>query len=542
MAVFSKISKADQEVIMNSFYWDSVLNTAHYQFPDVPKLPTGKAAHAELEHIDKNLYKPNAKMVSFRVQDKNRLMNWLKCLAYRYHYQFGKRKEFKCEWIDRLKDGSKELIDEVLVRLLSVDIEGEEMEKIITINVYFSTHLITVQGNNYLHWVDDEFPHLKSVVENMSTQDNSETKVKNLLDVSAEYDEFQSFLSSNKKTFSTPRIISPNTVASPNNMQTIESGICSRFSTLDRKIDVFNNNLLEKINNLEEIISRNSQENEINHSVLQSRNKELENKINYLLAEMGKKEEKIKELKKEISRLKEDKKENKNEKEQQKENKNEEKDNEMNVMLEENTSVKCLIPTANRYEALSTDVEEPGAMHQTRSDISCEMPKKKQDLPIEVIMDSHGKWLDPKWMYKNKDLRITVLGAGKKNIKGAMEHIQSITFPKHLIIGVGCNDLSNENSEDVSLRFKEMITKNPTNCVLHILPIFERYGDSTYNQKVTETNRELQKLCEENGVNFIKMNKISSENPQNYTRDGVHFSNIGRKNLVIMIKQHNETI
>lgn len=46
--------------------------------PDTPKLPTGKAAHADLEYIDKHLYKPNAKMVSFRIVDKTRLMNWLK--------------------------------------------------------------------------------------------------------------------------------------------------------------------------------------------------------------------------------------------------------------------------------------------------------------------------------------------------------------------------------------------------------------------------------------------------------------------------------
>lgn len=78
-------------------------------------------------------------MVSFRIVDKTRLMNWLKCLAYRYHYHFGKRKEFNCEWIDILKDGSEETIDEILIRLSSVDVNGEEIEKIITINVYFST-------------------------------------------------------------------------------------------------------------------------------------------------------------------------------------------------------------------------------------------------------------------------------------------------------------------------------------------------------------------------------------------------------------------
>lgn len=77
-------------------------------------------------------------MVSFRIVDKTRLMNWLKCLAYRYHYQFGKRKEFNCEWIDRLKDGSEETItlDEILIRLSSVDVNGEEIEKIITMCIF----------------------------------------------------------------------------------------------------------------------------------------------------------------------------------------------------------------------------------------------------------------------------------------------------------------------------------------------------------------------------------------------------------------------
>lgn len=68
-------------------------------------------------------------------------------------------------------------------------------------------------------------------------------------------------------------------------------------------------------------------------------------------------------------------------------------------------------------------------------------------------MDSHGKFLDPKWMYKNKELRITVLGEGKKNIKWAIEQIQKEKFPKHLIIGVGCNDQANENPEDFALKF-----------------------------------------------------------------------------------------
>lgn len=79
-----------------------------------------------------------------------------------------------------------------------------------------------------------------------------------------------------------------------------------------------------------------------------------------------------------------------------------------------------------------------------------------------------------------------------------------------------------------------MVSVKPKSSIIHILPIFERCGDRAYNVKASVTNRKLEDICEETGIHFIKMNKISSES---YTRDGVHFNNTGRKNLVIMIKQ-----
>lgn len=73
----------------------------------------------------------------------------------------------------------------------------------------------------------------------------------------------------------------------------------------------------------------------------------------------------------------------------------------------QNTNVKCLIPTTNRYEVLSPYIEESDI------NLSCETSEDAQNLPIEVIVDWHGKLLDPRWMYKNKELRITILGDGK---------------------------------------------------------------------------------------------------------------------------------
>ena len=117
MAYFNIVNKHDPKIVSKSDYWKSVLNTEKYCFPDTPNQPTGKAAHAETENIKANMYKNNARMVAFRVANQDRLLTWLKCLSYRYHYQFGKEKEFKCEWIDRLKEGSNEAIDEITIRL-----------------------------------------------------------------------------------------------------------------------------------------------------------------------------------------------------------------------------------------------------------------------------------------------------------------------------------------------------------------------------------------------------------------------------------------
>lgn len=112
-------------------------------------------------------------------------------------------------------------------------------------------------------------------------------------------------------------------------------------------------------------------------------------------------------------------------------------------------------------------------------------------------MDSHGKFLDPIWMYQNKQLRIPVLCAGKTNIRGAIEQIQKEKSPKHFIIRVGCNDLSNENPEDVALKLKiNGIGKTPK-IHLTYLPKFERCGDRAWNQITSVTNRKLENIFEE---------------------------------------------
>ncbi|XP_062579743.1 uncharacterized protein LOC134241731 [Saccostrea cucullata] len=71
-----------------------------------------------------------------------------------------------------------------------------------------------------------------------------------------------------------------------------------------------------------------------------------------------------------------------------------------NTLDEENTEVKCLIPTQNRYEMLSqTEMEKPDAS-RIRTQLTSESDDlsktqqtevKKNDSKIEILMDSHGK-------------------------------------------------------------------------------------------------------------------------------------------------------
>jgi hypothetical protein len=208
------------------------------------------------------------------------------------------------------------------------------------------------------------------------------------------------------------------------------------------------------------------------------------------------------------------------------------KEKEISMQQDENTELKQLnIPTKNRYAVLS-DPQEATENTSAR--------ESSQDLPIEMIVDSHGNGLDPTWIYRNKSFKISVLGSGKKNINGAIEHLKKITTPKHIILGVGCNNISNETPENVIRGFYKLIESAPQGSYVHILPVFKRIGESDYNRKVDEVNQRLEVMCESRTqirVFFVKK-KTNLDHERNYARDGVHFSNVGRRNLVVTIKGH----
>ena len=90
---------------------------------------------------------------------------------------------------------------------------------------------------------------------------------------------------------------------------------------------------------------------------------------------------------------------------------------EKKVMLETNHK-KCV--DGNKKQYTQTCLSEKEDKPSTATMLSSEISVSKEPLShpahkIEIVMDSHGNGLEPRRMYKNQDVNIHVLGAGKKN-------------------------------------------------------------------------------------------------------------------------------
>ena len=133
-----------------------------YDIPLTPNKPHGKGANAQIEVIDMNIYEPAAKMAAFRVASKERLLHWIHCLTFRYHIELGGNEDYLVEWTDKLSKRSDKIHDEIQIRILKND---DSNQKFITIHMFLTTFLVTIQGTLFTKWVSEEFEYLKLIVE-----------------------------------------------------------------------------------------------------------------------------------------------------------------------------------------------------------------------------------------------------------------------------------------------------------------------------------------------------------------------------------------
>ena len=111
---------------------------------------------------------------------------------------------------------------------------------------------------------------------------------------------------------------------------------------------------------------------------------------------------------------------------------------------------------------------------------------------IEIVMDSHGNGLDPRKMCEKQEVNIHVLGVGKKNLDGAMQNVQSLKSPQHVVVGVGSNDIATKSPKSTVSQIENLVVcAQKKQCSVHILSLLERMDQEDYNERVRNVNDKL---------------------------------------------------
>ena len=206
---------------------------------------------------------------------------------------------------------------------------------------------------------------------------------------------------------------------------------------------------------------------------------------------------------------------------------------------------KVQIETENRFDVLDEMNTDDGVI---RSDdwmrVRPEQKSTRKAHKVEILIDSHGNGLQEKKMYRNQDIKINVLGPSSKNIKGAKEFMKTLqgNSAQHIVVGVGGNDLSMRDSGETAeemLQLIQSIVDHSKEAQIHILPVFERMNQPTYNTEAEKFNRELLTLPSKfSNVHVIQNDEISVKMSRLFTHDGIHFNGMGKRALVRILKGH----
>lgn len=118
--------------------------------------------------------------------------------------------------------------------------------------------------------------------------------------------------------------------------------------------------------------------------------------------------------------------------------------------------------------------------------------------------------------------------------------MENINSSKHIVLGVGNNDLSSKSVDICIQEMKQLIQISKGKGSIHVLPCFERIGKKDYNENVHQFNHAIQNLCEsQNDVFFINNSQSINHNYRSaFQRDGIHFSETGKRAFVRLIKTH----
>lgn len=556
-AVFSDLGKLKESAVMHTREWTSHV-FEKYKIPEKPHTPSGKGANAPYEDLNIELYNPNANMLGFRVKSHERLLYWIKAIGCRYYLSAGEVCNFVCEWVDKKNENDE--VNEVFIQLKKrnskyADYDTETDEKLITFHIYPNTHLITVQGQQYVWWADHEFHYLKNIVDiadgiRVKHTEQMFPPTENILlnDSSCADDkDFKSVLGDDSITFvkkistSTPRVVSPKPVL-PNDIQSVQCEI-KKMNQSIQMLECEVCKILPTVSCLEEKFTTLTEKNiektmqitlERYLDPILKENIQLRNELHELKTNTQKE---IKLLQKDVAVLKSQTMVTISKSWPQT------RTCENEVMFE-TSHQKHVDGVQKQYTHTCLSTEEDTSSMPTEHPNEISEPTKPLSRPshkIEIVMDSHGNGIDPRRMYKNQDINIHVLGAGKKNLEGAMQYVQSLESPQHIVVGVGSNDIATKSSESIVTQIENLVVcAQKKQCSVHILSLLERMDQEDYNDRVRTVNDKLsESLKDTENVYFIRVDSyLNAENPQLYGVDGVHLNDDGRKTLVKLMKDH----
>jgi hypothetical protein len=193
------------------------------------------------------------------------------------------------------------------------------------------------------------------------------------------------------------------------------------------------------------------------------------------------------------------------------------------------------VPIHNIFDILSDDTNSEENLYAEDNRESKQNTENMEPNDIHFIMDFHGNGIDSSKMYRNQEIHMTILGSGEKNIKGAENFCASHKLPKHLIIGVGNNDLDKKPTNSCVAEMKPLIysvRSKSDNCNIHILPTFERVNQRSFNAKVRQFNKEIEKFCEQSDKCLLIENSLISSADQSLFTEGTNFSPNGKRSFV----------
>ena len=184
-------------------------------------------------------------------------------------------------------------------------------------------------------------------------------------------------------------------------------------------------------------------------------------------------------------------------------------------------------PLSNRTEVIDVDEMVTESLHPSRN------------IEVLIISDSHGRALYPKKMYMNKKVEIKVLEKGKKNLRGALDFVNSAdSVGKQTLLIVGNNDISSDSTTEAFKKLQavcELFSKKFPESELSILPVLPRPDNPDYNRDASIFNRKILEL-RSHKIHIVDTSDITPRDHDLFGHDKVHLSKSGNIALVKDIK------